>query len=56
LQWTSPIRQSSHWHEAFAHIDRGDCDASSAALREAPTGSSFPPDGVICGLFAILKG
>jgi CMP-N-acetylneuraminic acid synthetase len=27
LQPTSPIREPSRWHEAFARVDRGDCDA-----------------------------
>jgi CMP-N-acetylneuraminic acid synthetase len=27
LQPTSPVREPSRWHQAFAHIDRGDCDA-----------------------------
>jgi CMP-N-acetylneuraminic acid synthetase len=27
LQPTSPVREASRWHDAFAHIDRGDCDA-----------------------------
>jgi CMP-N-acetylneuraminic acid synthetase len=27
LQPTSPVREPSRWVEAFAHIDRGDCDA-----------------------------
>ena len=27
LQPTSPLREPSRWYEAFAHVDRGDCDA-----------------------------
>jgi CMP-N-acetylneuraminic acid synthetase len=27
LQPTSPVREPSRWHQAFAHLDRGDCDA-----------------------------
>jgi len=27
LQPTSPVREPSRWSEAFAYIDRGDCDA-----------------------------
>jgi CMP-N-acetylneuraminic acid synthetase len=27
LQPTSPVREPSRWHEAFAHLKRGDCDA-----------------------------
>lgn len=27
LQPTSPVRESSRWHEAFAHMERGDGDA-----------------------------
>jgi CMP-N-acetylneuraminic acid synthetase len=27
LQPTSPVREASRWQEAFAHIDRGECDA-----------------------------
>jgi CMP-N-acetylneuraminic acid synthetase len=27
LQPTSPVREPSRWHEAFAHLERGECDA-----------------------------
>jgi CMP-N-acetylneuraminic acid synthetase len=27
LQPTSPVREPSRWNEAFAHLDRSDCDA-----------------------------
>lgn len=27
LQPTSPLREPSRWHEAYAHFDRGGCDA-----------------------------
>jgi CMP-N-acetylneuraminic acid synthetase len=38
LQPTSPMREASRWHEAFARIERGDCDAviGVAPVRNHP--------------------
>jgi len=34
LQPTSPLREPARWHDAFAHMSRGDCDAVILSATE----------------------
>jgi CMP-N-acetylneuraminic acid synthetase len=58
LQPTSPMRETSRWHEAFARIEQGDCDAviGVAPVRNHPFHVFHWKDGTVLKPFSNPQG